>query len=37
MLNNLQKEAKDQPTLMFFPGEYAHSPNTRIPWKQALH
>ena len=25
VLNNLQKEAKDQPTLMFFPGEYTHS------------
>jgi hypothetical protein len=25
VLNNLQKAAKDQPTLMFFPGEYTHS------------
>ncbi len=25
VLNNLQKVAKDQPTLMFFPGEYTHS------------
>lgn len=25
VLNNLQKLAKSQPTLMFFPGEYAHS------------
>ncbi|WP_305801893.1 DUF1788 domain-containing protein [Thiolapillus sp.] len=28
VLNNLQKEAKDQPTLMFFPGEYTHSLET---------
>lgn len=25
ILNNLQKKAKDKPTLMFFPGEYQHS------------
>ena len=25
VLNNLQKEAKDQPTLMFFPGQYTHT------------
>jgi hypothetical protein len=25
ILNNLQKRAKDKPTLMFFPGEYQHS------------
>ena len=25
ILNNLQKVAKDQPTLMFFPGSYQHS------------
>jgi len=25
VLNNLQKVAKDQPTLMFFPGEYTYS------------
>ncbi len=25
VLNNLQKEAKDQPTLMFFPGKYTHT------------
>lgn len=25
ILNNLQKVAKDKPTLMFFPGEYQHS------------
>lgn len=25
VLNNLQKKAKDKPTLMFFPGEYQHS------------
>ncbi len=25
VLNNLQKVAKAQPTLMFFPGEYSHS------------
>jgi hypothetical protein len=25
VLNNLQKVAKSQPTLMFFPGEYSHS------------
>ncbi|MCY0967161.1 DUF1788 domain-containing protein [Parathalassolituus penaei] len=25
VLNNLQKVAKDRPTLMFFPGEYTHS------------
>ena len=24
-LHNLQKVAKDQPTVMFFPGEYTHS------------
>jgi len=28
VLNNLQKTAKDQPTLMFFPGEYTHSLET---------
>ncbi len=28
ILNSLQKEAKDQPTLMFFPGQYTHSPET---------
>jgi hypothetical protein len=27
ILNNLQKEAKDQPTVMFFPGQYIHSPD----------
>jgi len=27
VLNNLQKTAKDKPTLMFFPGEYQHSLN----------
>lgn len=27
VLNNLQKEAKDQPTVMFFPGEYSYSPD----------
>ena len=25
ILNNLQKRAKEQPTLMFFPGQYQHS------------
>ena len=25
VLNNLQKRAKDKPTVMFFPGEYSHS------------
>lgn len=25
VLNNLQKRAKDKPTVMFFPGEYTHS------------
>ena len=25
LLNNLQKSAKNHPTLMFFPGEYSHS------------
>jgi hypothetical protein len=25
VLNNLQKTAKEKPTVMFFPGEYAHS------------
>jgi hypothetical protein len=25
ILNNLQKQAKEKPTLMFFPGEYQHS------------
>jgi hypothetical protein len=25
VLNNLQSAAKDQPTVMFFPGTYAHS------------
>eukprot|EP01047_Picozoa_sp_COSAG01_P050906 COSAG01_NODE_5193_length_4419_cov_606.935591_2_plen_207_part_00 len=25
VLNNLQKEAKEKPTVMFFPGEYTHS------------
>lgn len=25
VLNNLQKEAKEQPTLMFFPGKYTHT------------
>ena len=25
ILNNLQKTAKDKPTVMFFPGEYTHS------------
>ena len=25
ILNNLQKRAKEKPTLMFFPGEYKHS------------
>ena len=28
ILNNLQKEAKQKPTLMFFPGEYKHSLET---------
>lgn len=28
VLNNLQKVAKDQPTVMFFPGEYNHSLET---------
>jgi len=28
VLNNLQKTAKDQPTVMFFPGEYTHSLET---------
>ena len=28
ILNNLQKNAKDKPTLMFFPGEYKHSVET---------
>ena len=27
VLNNLQSTAKDKPTLMFFPGEYKHSPS----------
>ena len=27
VLNNLQKVAKEQPTVMFFPGEYSHSPD----------
>ena len=25
VLNNLQRVAKDQPTVLFFPGEYTHS------------
>jgi len=25
VLNNLQKSAKEKPTVMFFPGEYRHS------------
>jgi len=25
ILNNLQKRAKDKPTVMFFPGSYQHS------------
>jgi hypothetical protein len=25
ILNNLQKSAKEKPTLMFFPGQYQHS------------
>ena len=28
ILNNLQKRAKDKPTLMFFPGKYQHSLET---------
>ena len=28
VLNNLQKTAKDKPTIMFFPGEYSHSPES---------
>jgi hypothetical protein len=28
VLNNLQKAAKEKPTLMFFPGEYTQSPET---------
>lgn len=28
VLNNLQTTAKDQPTVMFFPGEYTHSPES---------
>lgn len=28
VLNNLQKTAKDEPTVMFFPGEYSHSLET---------
>ncbi|MBT4196272.1 MAG: DUF1788 domain-containing protein [Gammaproteobacteria bacterium] len=28
VLNNLQKTAKEKPTLMFFPGEYQHSLDT---------
>jgi hypothetical protein len=28
ILSNLQKIAKDKPTLMFFPGEYQHSLET---------
>lgn len=28
VLNNLQSTAKDNPTLMFFPGEYTHSPES---------
>jgi hypothetical protein len=28
VLNNLQRVAKDQPTMMFFPGEYTHSLET---------
>ena len=27
VLNNLQKVAKDQPTIMFFPGQYSQSPD----------
>ena len=26
VLNNLQKAAKEQPTIMFFPGQYSQSP-----------
>lgn len=28
VLNNLQSKAKEKPTLMFFPGEYTHSPES---------
>lgn len=28
VLNNLQTTAKDQPTVMFFPGQYTHSPES---------
>ena len=28
VLNNLQKTAKEKPTVMFFPGEYSHSPES---------
>jgi len=28
VLNNLQSTAKDKPTVMFFPGEYTHSPES---------
>lgn len=28
VLNNLQSTAKDRPTVMFFPGEYTHSPES---------
>ena len=28
VLNNLQKKANDKPTIMFFPGEYQHSPES---------
>lgn len=28
VLNNLQSTAKDNPTVMFFPGEYTHSPES---------
>lgn len=28
ILNNLQRVAKEQPTLMFFPGSYQHSPES---------
>lgn len=28
VLNNLQSTAKDKPTIMFFPGVYAHSPES---------
>lgn len=28
VLNNLQSTAKEKPTLMFFPGDYVHSPET---------